>query len=58
MFLLVFLSLVVTAAELAFSAELLEDLEVLRTSVVANQENISGNGVTFLDDELGKDWVS
>lgn len=56
--LFVFLSLVVTAAELAFSAELLEDLEILSTSVVANQENISGNGVTFLDDELERNWVS
>lgn len=52
LFLFVLLSLVVTAAKLALSAELLEDLEVLRTSVVANQENISGNGVTFLDNEL------
>lgn len=51
-FLLVVLLLVVTAAKLALSAELLEDLEVLRTGVVANQENIRGNGVTFLDNEL------
>lgn len=52
LFLLVVLSLVVRAAKLALSAELLEDLELLRTSVVANQKNIGGNGVTFLNNEL------
>lgn len=50
--LILFFLLVVAGAQLAFGTELLEDLEVLRTSVVADQENIRGDGVTFLDNEL------
>ncbi|KAH6603711.1 hypothetical protein Trco_008486 [Trichoderma cornu-damae] len=44
--------LVVAASQLAFGAELLEDLEVLRARVVADEEDVRGDGVTFLDNEL------
>lgn len=56
--LVVLLSLVVTAAKLALSAELLEDLEVLGARVVADQENVGSDGVTFLDNELERIGVS
>jgi hypothetical protein len=50
--LILLLGLVVAAAQLALGTELLEDLEVLRAGVVADEENVGGDGVTFLDNEL------
>ncbi|KAK1241977.1 LOW QUALITY PROTEIN: hypothetical protein MKX07_007800 [Trichoderma sp. CBMAI-0711] len=56
--LILLVGLVVAAAQLALGTELLEDLEVLRAGVVTDEEDVGGDGVTFLDNELCNETVS